>query len=351
MRGCVLDKYLENKMLRATLKAVENNLAMPVDYIIKARGKFLKPDLGVDRTLEFRIDGKKILFCLTIKANISKVLIGQLIVLKDKIHYPLMLATNYVTGYMADQLRKNNIGFIDTAGNAFINYPPIYIFVKGNSPPDVFKQVPYKHVFRPTGLKVVFAFLVNPDLVKKPYRKIAETANVAVGNIVGIIRDLKELGYIIDMGRMGYKLIQKEKLLDRWITEYPERLRPKLLLGRFRGNAGWWKEKILNCKCAQWGAEVAAARLTKFLKPENITIYTKQAHLDNLLIENKLKKDVNGEVEILQRFWEPRGEYRDKDIVHPIIIYADLMATGNERNIETAKVIYGKCLIRYIGEG
>ena len=34
------------------------------------------------------------------------------------------------------------------------------------------------------------------------------------------------------------------------------------------------------------------------------------------------------------------GKY--EDLVHPILIYADLLATGNERNIETAKMIYDK---------
>lgn len=57
--------------------------------------------------------------------------------------------------------------------------PPIYIFAKGNKPPDVFKQVPHKQAFRPIGLRVIFAFLCNPDLVKKPYREIAAAADVA----------------------------------------------------------------------------------------------------------------------------------------------------------------------------
>ena len=332
----MVNRHLENEIFQAVLEAARDNIAMPVDFII-----------GVDRALQMNLFGKEILFCVEIKTNVTKALIGQLLILKDKLPYPLLVATNHVTDYIADQLKQNEIEFIDTAGNAFIRQPPIYIFVKGNSPPDVFKQIQHKYAFRPTGLRVVFAFLCNPDLIKNTYREIAATAGVAIGNIGWIIRELKDLGCMIDMGKRGFKLTQKEKLLNRWVTEYPEKLRPKLLLGRFRGNTDWWKQKNLNYEYAQWGGEVAAAKLTKFLKPQDITIYTKQTYLNNLLIENKLKKDINGEVEILNCFWKPEN----KDIVHPILIYADLMATGNQRNIETAKIIFERYVIQYIREG
>jgi hypothetical protein len=37
------------------------------------------------------------------------------------------------------------------------------------------------------------------------------------------------------------RLIGKERLLERWITAYAEQLRPKLVLGRYRGTKGWWR--------------------------------------------------------------------------------------------------------------
>jgi hypothetical protein len=320
----VLNRYLENEVFQAALEAVRNNLPTPVDFVINRAEKFLAPDLMVDRILQLNLFGKEILFCVEIKTNVTKALVGHLLILKNKLPYPLLLATNHVTDHMADQLKENKIEFIDTAGNVFITQPPIYIFAKGNTPPNVFRQIPHKKAFRPTGLRVVFAFLCNPDLVKKPYREIAATADVALGNIGGIIRDLKDLGYMFDMGKKGLKLTQKEKLLNRWVIEYPEKLRPKLLLGRFKGDPDWWKQKNLNYEYAQWGGEVAAAKLTKFLKPQNITIYVGQTNLDNLLIENKLKKDINGEVEILKRFCKPVGENENKDIVPLYIRFSSM---------------------------
>jgi hypothetical protein len=56
-----------------------------------------------------------------------------------------------------------------------------------------------------------------------------------------------------------------------------------------------------------------------------------------------LRPDVNGEIEILETFW-PTAEARqqngiDNDIAPPLLVYADLMATADPRNIETAQLI------------
>ena len=57
-----------------------------------------------------------------------------------------------------------------------------------------------------------------------------------------------------------------------------------------------------------------------------------------------------GDVEILERFWQPEEAWPYEDMVHPILVYADLIATGNQRNIETAKVIYEQYIVRLVRE-
>jgi len=69
-----------------------------------------------------------------------------------------------------------------------------------------------------------------------------------------------------------------------------------------------------------------------------------------LLAENRLGKDETGDVEILKRFWKPPEMRQYENLVHPILIYADLLATGNERNIEPAKMIYDKHILELIRE-
>lgn len=197
---------------------------------------------------------------------------------------------------------------------------------------------------------MIYGFLCNPGLENKPYRDIAAATSVALGTVDWIMKELKELGFLLDMGKAGLKLIRKDILLQRWVTGYPEQLRPKLLVGRYRGQQGWWQQKRLDPQKAQWGGEVAAARLTQYLQPELITIYTTAREINQFLLENKLKKDLAGDVEILEKFWKPKEAQPDEDLVHPVLVYADLLATGNQRNMETAKILYEQYIVRLIRE-
>ena len=155
---------------------------------------------------------------------------------------------------------------------------------------------------------------------------------------------MKNQGFLVDMGEKGKRLKKKEKLLECWVNEYPVKLRPRLLLGRFTGTQDWWQNVNFDNDRAWWGSEVASAMLTKYLKPQNITVYMKGIHMNTLIMENRLKRDNNGEIEILERFWRNNREETTTEIVHPVLIYADLMATADQRNIETAKVIFEKYL-------
>jgi hypothetical protein len=339
---------IENEILQHALEAFKKNIALQVD--IEKEAEVTAQNLRANWLLRVRIQDTELRFYAEVKTNITRAIIGMILFQKVKFPYPTLLVTRYVTPQLAEQLRQDGIQFIDTVGNVYINQPPLYIFVKGNKPRDIFRHPPLKRAFKPAGLKVIYAFLCNPGLENRPYRDIAKAADVALGTVGWIIRDLKEMGYLLDMGKQGYKLIQKEDLLKRWLTDYPEKLRPKLLLGRFRGPQDWWQQKTLNLWYAQWGGEVAAAKLTKYLKPQTITIYTTLQQLNPLLIENRLKRDPEGDIEILKKFWTPLENWQYEDIVHPILVYADLMATGNQRNIETAKVIYEQYLVRYIRE-
>ncbi|MDP2267724.1 MAG: type IV toxin-antitoxin system AbiEi family antitoxin [Deltaproteobacteria bacterium] len=305
-----------------------------------------------DRVVRIVLPGKELKYCAEIKANLNLTKAQALLlrVHRVKLPCPLLLVVRHVNAEMAEELRQNGLEFIDTTGNVYINQPPVYIFVKGNRPLVTDRPMPLKRTFRTAGLRVIYGFLCNPGLENKTYREIAATAGVALGTVDWIMKELKELGFLLDMGKAGLKLIQKETLLQRWMTAYPEQLRPKQLLGRYRGQQGWWEEKKLAPQKAQWGGEVAAARLTKYLQPELITIYTAPQELNKFLLENRLRKDLVGDVEILERFWQPPETLQDEDLVHPILVYADLLATGNQRNMETAKMIYEQYIVRFIRE-
>jgi hypothetical protein len=67
----------------------------------------------------------------------------------------------------------------------------------------------------PTGLQVVFALLFNPGLENEPYRQIAKIADTSLGTVNWVIRDLMNMGHLLDTGKRGRRLIRKKQLLER----------------------------------------------------------------------------------------------------------------------------------------
>jgi hypothetical protein len=344
------NKNIEEEIFRLAIEAFRKNVPTLANIETINLERVFIEGFRPDRQIKMTVQGKTLDYYAEIKTNFKEANKFQLLMYRDKLDHPPLVIAKYVNAQMADQLKQDGLEFIDTAGNAFVNNPAFYIFVKGNRPPEIPGQPPLERAFKPAGLRMVFAFLCNPGFENRTYREIAAATKVALGTVNWIMKDLKKLGFLLDMGRRGQKLIQKENLLQRWVIAYPERLRPKQMLGRYRGDAAWWQQKTLDPLKAQWGGEIAAARLTQYLKPELITIYTGPQEINHLLFENRLKKDTAGDIEILARFWKPVEMWEYGDLVHPILVYADLLATGNQRNIETAKMIYEQHIIRLIRE-
>ena len=133
-------------------------------------------------------------------------------------------------------------------------------------------------------------------------------------------------------------------MIRRWSEAYTERLRPKLLLGRFHTDeTEWWKTALLHTMKACWGGEVAAAKLTNYLKPQVKTIYA-PGRLPRLQAQFLFRPEREGEIELLKRFWSFEGLAEHPDLAPALLIYADLMASGDERNAETAGMIYDRYL-------
>lgn len=255
-----------------------------------------------------------------------------------------LIITEYATPHTADMLKKANMPFFDAAGNAYFNEPPVYVFIKGNKPQRKLKIERPKRLFKPSGLRIIFALLNDPKMMNRPYRDIAKEAGVALGTVGWVMNDLKERRFFLDMGKNQRKLLNFEKLLNRWVEAYPEQLRPKLIRERFRADDPLWWEKIdIREYDAKWGGEVAAAKLTGYLKPEKVIIFTNK-NIGKLVLKNRLRKAYHGEIEILNPFWNFDYDLALQGIVPPLLIYADLLATGDDRNIETAGILHEKFL-------
>ena len=350
-------KIAENTLLQQAIEKFADTTGVKIEI---AEYEYpIGPGRMVDALVRIHTGVAPPTYAVEVKRRLNMALLGQAAEQLKAAPHKGMLVADYVNPNMAERLKKMEIAFIDLAGNAYLNQPPVFVFIKGNKQPgpQVWgKELVPTRAFQATGLKVLFGFLNDPDLLNKNYRDIAEITDVALGTVGRVLTDLREHGYLIEKGKKERRLVRKRELVDQWVAAYPEKLRPKLKLGRYRAeNPYWWQKTDIKKYNALWGGEIAAAELTKYLKPQMATMYTLKME-PRLLLENHLKKDPHGNVELLKQFWWPKMTEKklnwnhEYDLVPPLLVYADLIATAEGRNIETANLIYDEHLNRYLDE-
>jgi hypothetical protein len=138
--------------------------------------------------------------------------------------------------------------------------------------------------------------------------------------------------------------VNKKELLEKWMDTYVERLKPALLIGTFRflkeEDFKRWKGMPLTPGKTYWGGEPGGDKYTNYLRPEILTIYTLENR--NEMIRNyRLIPDEKGNVKVYKKFWNDDTKH---DMAPPVLIYADLMTTGDNRCIETAQKMYNELL-------
>jgi hypothetical protein len=338
--GHNVDKRPANEpgILAAVLEAAEARFGLRGRVLARGKGAAKgKTDARVRLVL-----GKKAVdFDTETKAGLRPPALGPIVQRLKRARNPTLLIADYVTPPMAETLRNEGVQFLDAAGNAYLNHPPWYIWVKGERPTQRFAaHVPRGRAFAPTGLMVMLAVLCKPELVARPYRALAAAAGVAHGTVGWVMPEMAHLGFVADVGGKR-RLVNPAELLRQWTEGYLRTLRPRLLLGRFRTDTlDEWPRFKARAYGFAMGGETAAARLTKLLKPETVTMYGKTAD-PKFILDQRLRTDPRGNVEVLRRFWafDP-----DAEMAPLPVIYADLLQTGDARCFEAAQMIHEKFL-------
>lgn len=252
---------------------------------------------------------------------------------------------DYVEMQIGANLQKRGIAFADLAGNIHLPFPRSLIYVAGQ--PDRGNTVT---LLMPLNAKVVFALLARPEFLQITQRELAQKTGVSLGGISTALAQLQARGFITSSrSKQPRMLLRKEQLLDEWRHEYRSRLAPKLdeQARRMAGDVEALQSADVVTFGMQWGGEVAAQRITQFLRPITYTLYANSTTqgLPRLAALAKLRKADDGSIKIVSRFWnfDPAdGEHAD--IVPLPLVYAELMASDDPRCQETARLIREKIL-------
>ena len=266
------------------------------------------------------------------------VVLQQLKEVSREENLPVLLVTNYIPSAIAKSYVEEGINYMDTSGNCNIRQSDFLLIIEGKK----IERLPKTNqarAFQEAGIKLIYCLLVNPDTINKSFRELSKLSQIALGSVSAIIQELVDLKFIL---KTKNKKVLKNKtdLLKRWVIAYNDVLRPKLLIKKmsFTNKAEYANWNSLNLSSIPgktlWGGECAANILTQNLTPANYTIYTDEIW-QSIGKSFKLVPDDNGKVEILRLF----NKVEEQNTVSPLLIYADLMGSGDSRNIETAEII------------
>lgn len=281
-------------------------------------------------------------FIVDVKSEITpgnrSIVLQQLKEASREENLPVLLITKYIPSVIAKSFVKEGINYIDAAGNCNIQQNNILLIVEGKKT-ERLPKTNQPRAFQEAGIKLIYFLLVDPDNINKSFRELSELSRISLGSVSTIIQELVDSKFLLKTNN-GKMLKNKVDLLKRWVIAYNDVLRPKLFVKRmnFMNKSEHSSWNMLNLYAVPektlWGGECAAGIMTKNLTPANFTIYT-DATWQSVGKSLKFIPDDNGTIEILRLFYD----VEEGNTVSPLLAYADLMGSGDSRNIETAELL------------
>lgn len=282
-----------------------------------------------------------------VKATVDRASAAAMTLGVERAEEPSLVVATHVTPSARALLSARNVGYVDAAGNARLIVPErgVAIVLDGAEKP-VAKARPRLGL---AGVKVGFVLLAAPEWVARTYREIAEAAGVSRGSVGNVMSDCTSRGYLVRRGKgrgTTFRIRNRRGLLDAWTNEYADSVRASLIVSRLRPGPDTPAAEGLDLDRleAWWGGEVAAEALSCMRSPEAWTLYTSspQGATAKAL---RATPDSDGTIEIVRPFWNQAwvDEHvaTDRTTVPDVVVYGDLVATGNARLAEVAECVLG----------
>ncbi len=233
----------------------------------------------------------------------GKLLVFQLQALREQ--QPLLLA-DYVAESLAHQLQQQQINYLDTLGNGFIHAAPFFYEISGRRKKSP-KMLPNRSQ-QMAGTKIIYQLLKDKQLCNQPYRTIAQRAQVALGAVGPVIKELQEKKLLLeDNGQRN--LLYPTVLRQLWESGYLTRMRPKIQVERCKFSAPWNIDSLPHLireqKLADQvliGGELAAAFYCEKVQAQSATLHMDEKLALKQMLQLRLIPCADGPVIIIRQF-------------------------------------------------
>jgi len=300
-------------------------------------------DKGIDGHLLF--NGVEFPFIVFTQATTGQVVKSVKKLPKEK---NILFILDYAKPEMMHFFKENNLFFVDTAGNCYVNLPNFKIMIDGRK--NVFGKLPdTKIAFQKTGLKLIYQLLIEPELASENYRTIASKTGVSLASVNNIFEELKEDNFIIEVNHKKRNLYRVERLVTKWAINYTDILRPKIHRGYFRPLTPKTdvSKNILAEKNGQIyiGGQLAAQHLNGQIIASTSALFSnirlsKMVEKYHIIPTQSTTQDAN--IEVLEVFWNENpadNPAKNHLLTDPVLIYAELLNSNNFRSVEAAQHI------------
>ena len=256
-----------------------------------------------------------------------------------------ILISDYIDDSLGTQLRQAKINYLDKVGNAYLDINSVFVLIEGKTPAQKIINTKAERLFTETGMKVICALLTNTNLLNANYRTIADHANVSMGTIGWVLRELKDQEFTQE-DHHKRKWLNKTSLMKTWIAKYSKLIDKNLLGTYYTKNENWWKNIELEYYGAILGGSIAASHCGYAIAKNEGIIYVGK-HQDRPLVRELdlikgegINENNFARVEIRSKFWgqtERLGLFENH--THPLITCADLKNTWEPIKIDIANKI------------
>jgi hypothetical protein len=312
-------------------------------------------DTRADAWIELTVGGRKRVFAIELRRSdpISRIAIDHWIGRVKGSERDWILFANHVGPELGRYLREHRINFADTNGNCHLSVDEGHVaYIEGRRRS---KPVWESHGTGRAGTKILFALLASPELVARPVREIASSSGASKTAASSVLNRLEREGIIGVTGRDRI-LLRPDELLQRWLNGYVDRLRPRLVFGRYETRIEDPDEldRFLGAQLSTrgegrfvdgskairwaWGGAAAEHRLLHYYRGTTTVIHF-DAPPSTAAKRLGLAPAREGAITFLGVPGPLAFQGTQPDVAHPLLVYSELLATGEERARDAASRI------------
>lgn len=308
-----------------------------------------------DACVELTVGGRKRVFAVELQQSdpISRIAIDHWIGRTSASKQDWILFASHIGSQLSRYLRERRINFVDRDGNCHLSIDEGHVaYIEGRKRSE---PVWESHGTGRAGYKILFALLARPGLVARPVREIATTSGASKTAASSVLNRLTGEGIIGAAARQRI-LLRPDDLLRRWLNGYVDRLRPRLLFGRYQTRIedaeeldrflkrelstkgeGWFADGSKTIRWA-WGGAAAEHRLLHYYRGTTTIIHF-DAPPETAARRLGLAPAREGSITFLGIPGPLAFEDSERNAVHPLLIYSELLASGEERARDAASRI------------